>query len=351
MLRGFISTFASVIWPLAVAGILALLIKPLVDFVQQRTKLSKVLSILIVYALAIVISVAFAALVVPELVRQITALAQLVPKIAERQQSALENYAPDLIESVRQYFGQEDLSNIIATIWGSTQKVIGGSISLLGQATASLLAFAGFAAGLAIIPIYLFYLLETDRNFLRDLEHQLSFIDPRWRQDFVFLVREFVNILVAFFRGQIVIGLCLGVLLSIGLSAVGLNFGLVLGLLIGLLNIVPYLGTIIGVTVLTPIALFQDGGGWILFALVAAVFVAGQLINDYVLTPRIMGQTTGLHPMVIIISIFFWGVAFNGILGMVLAIPLTAFFVVFWRLVKLRYLPNYGELKFEEMTT
>jgi predicted PurR-regulated permease PerM len=81
----------------------------------------------------------------------------------------------------------------------------------------------------------------------------------------------------------------------------------------------------------------QPGGGWDRVGFVLIVFAIVQLIEGYLLTPKIMGQRTGLHPMAIIVAIFFWGAALSGILGMILAIPLTAFLVVFWRLAKEKY--------------
>jgi predicted PurR-regulated permease PerM len=153
----------------------------------------------------------------------------------------------------------------------------------------------------------------------------------------LFLVREFLGIIVAFFRGQILIGLIMGVLLAVGFSVGGLRFGLALGLLVGLLNIVPYLGSILGLSVVIPLALLQPGGGIGLVALCLGVFVVVQLIEGWLLTPRIMGQQTGLHPVAIIFAVFFWGHAFGGILGMLLAVPLTAFFVTAWRLARKKY--------------
>ena len=96
-----------------------------------------------------------------------------------------------------------------------------------------------------------------------------------------------------------------------------------------MLNIVPYLGTILGLVTVLPIAYFQPDGGIATMGFALGVFTVVQLFESYFLTPRIMGQSTGLHPLVIIIAIFFWGTALGGILGMILAIPLTAFFVVF----------------------
>ena len=139
-------------------------------------------------------------------------------------------------------------------------------------------------------------------------------------------------------RGQLLIGFIMGILFSIGFYAIGLQFALILGISIGLLNIIPYLGTIIGLATVIPIALFQESGSSITALLALAVFAAVQLIEGYLLTPKIMGQKTGLHPMVIIISLFFWGTALNGILGMILAIPLTASLVVTWYLLKKKYL-------------
>lgn len=157
------------------------------------------------------------------------------------------------------------------------------------------------------------------------------------RADVVFLAREFAGIIFSFFRGQLVIGLIMGALLAAGFSLVGLRFGLCLGLAIGVLNIVPYLGTIVGLIVVLPLAFFQPDGGWTLVGLVLLVKIVVQAIEAWFLTPRIMGERTGLHPVVIIVAIFFWGTALGGVLGMVLAVPLTAFFVTTWRLLQRKY--------------
>ncbi|MEE2777921.1 MAG: AI-2E family transporter, partial [Acidobacteriota bacterium] len=141
--------------------------------------------------------------------------------------------------------------------------------------------------------------------------------------------------------GQLLVALMQGLLLAVGFALTGLRYGFVLGLLLGFLNVIPYLGSMVGLAVCLPLGFFQDGGGMSTVAWVIVVFVAVQIIEGYVLTPRVMGDKTGLHPMAIIFSIFFWGAALQGILGMILAIPLTAFLVVFWRLAREKYI---GEL-------
>ena len=130
----------------------------------------------------------------------------------------------------------------------------------------------------------------------------------------------------------------MGILLATGFSIGGLKFGLALGLLTGLLNVVPYLGSILGLSIALPLAYLQpDGGGLTLVVICVAVFGSVQAIEGWFLTPRIMGRQTGLHPVAIIVAVFFWGQALGGVLGMMLAVPLTAFFVTAWRFVRRKY--------------
>jgi predicted PurR-regulated permease PerM len=149
-----------------------------------------------------------------------------------------------------------------------------------------------------------------------------------------------VDIVVLFFRGQLLIAFLQGLIMAVGYSMAGLSCGFLLGLLFGLLNLIPYLGNLVGLAIALPLAWFQPGGGpGVVLGVLTALGVA-QAIESYYLTPRIMGKQTGLHPMVVIFAMFFWGKAMGGILGLVLAIPLTAFLVVFWRLAKEKYLPK-----------
>ena len=196
---------------------------------------------------------------------------------------------------------------------------------------------------IAVIPIYLFYFLSSNRNLLDDLDKELIFLSSSVREDVIFLIREFVSILVAFFRGQLLIGLLMGIGYAIGFSISGLKFGITLGLLFGLLNVIPYLGSVVGVILTFLIAYLQpegiaESGQWGLLLGCTLTFIVVQLIESYYLTPKIMGQQTGLHPVVVIVSIFFWGTALGGILGMIFGIPLTAFIIIAWRLICRKYL-------------
>jgi predicted PurR-regulated permease PerM len=195
------------------------------------------------------------------------------------------------------------------------------------------------AAGLSwfVLPVYLAFFLMAP-PLPKDIEEFLPFFKAETRSDVVYLVKEFFDIIVSFFRGQLVVALAQGVLYAVGFMLVGLQHGFTIGILLGLLNIVPYLGSMIGLAIALPLAFFQPDGGAVTLALVIAVFAVVQTVEGYYLTPKVMGDRTGLHPLTIMVALFFWGTAFDGIAGMVLAIPLTAFLVVFWRLLKSKYI-------------
>ncbi len=343
LLRSFVTTFANVLWPLAVAGILALLLRPIARFLETRVRFSRIGSIALIYGLIILICAAIIAFLIPVLVEQSIRFARELPVLADRAQASFEEQFPQVIEFLEEKLGADRLDQYAAQISAAVDNALAYSLPAMAHLGSWLMAVFAWSAAAAIVPVYLFFFLLSDRDPTRDLRDQLSFVRKDIRDDLVFLVREFVNSMVAFFRGQILIGLIMGVLLAVGFSIVGVNFAIVLGLLIGVLNIIPYLGTILGLSAVLPIAYFQPGGGLSLAGFALAIFVLVQLTESYFLTPRIMGRSTGLHPLLIIIAIFFWGTALGGVLGMILAIPLTAFFVVAWRLVRQKYLIPLNE--------
>jgi len=342
LLRWFVISFSGILWPLAVAGILALLLRPLVLWAELTLKLGRIGAIALLYGLAVLVCMAMIALVLPVLLSQAGAFMEYLPTMLEQVTALILRFAPEAGQLVRSSLGEEALRGHLDTLAQHFSRILEVSLPALDALGDYLSRVFILAAGLAIIPVYLFFFLHTDRDPLKSMDEQLSFV-PAWlREDITFLTGEFARIMVAFFRGQIVIGLIMGLLMALGFSLAGLKFGAFLGVVIGLLNIIPYLGSILGLLTVLPLAFFQQDGGLPLLSLVLGVFVAVQLMEGYVLTPNIMGHNTGLHPLAIIISMFFWGKALGGILGMVLAIPLTAFFVVAWRLVKKKYLEGRG---------
>lgn len=336
-LARFVSAFSGIIWPLAVAGILALVLRPVVVVIQDKLRSRRLSAVVVLYGLFLLLVAGLLFAIVPALVSQILDFFAYLPVLWKNTLKWGEEHFPEWIEVAKRYLDNPAVKSALEGLTAQAQDLVSHIAPTLKSAGAGLFGFFGFVASLAIIPVYLFFFLLSGADPVKGLSGHLPFLKDEHRRDVLFLVREFLAIIAAFFRGQLLIGLIMGVLLAIGFSVAGLRFGLALGLIIGLLNIIPYLGSILGLSVVLPLAFFQPSGGLTLAAVCLGVFAAVQAVEGWLLTPRIMGQQTGLHPVVIIIAIFFWGQAFGGILGMVLAVPLTAFFVTAWRLAKRKY--------------
>ena len=403
--------FAGVIWSLAVSGMLAILLRPIVTFFEDKLNIGRMSSILLLYLLVIGSSGSAIWFLGGEVISQTRefmgsaadwpakleakAKKSLPPETWEafsEQAEVFKEYWKDLLgpkdpalvlqlepkhqmiydslgiderETFRAldseermdflelaevaqrkaYLGRKNLemrNQAMEVMEKQGGQIAEKSAEVLKSAWSGLLGLFAKITYLAVIPIYLFYFLSSNRNFFDDLDQELSFLSDSLRQDLVFLIREFVGILVAFFRGQLLIGMLMGVGYAIGFSLSGLKFGITLGLLFGLLNVVPYLGSIVGIVTTLLVAYLQpagiaETGQWGILVGCGLSFAVVQLIESYYLTPKIMGQQTGLHPVVVMVSIFFWGTALGGILGMIFGIPLTAFFIIAWRLLCRKY--------------
>ncbi len=348
VLQRFIFTFRNVLLPLAMAAILATLLRPIITTCESRTRLSRAQSIVLLYVLVLLTLGVAAAFFLPFAIDQTTILIQEIPTLRDNFLGFIQRQMPKAWEWLQRELGESPrsyLQTLTVENAQTLQRILQSMLSEVGNVGNFIGSLFGKAAAYSIIPVYLFFLLNGRNDIWNDLDKQLGFLHKERRDDLIFLCRQFSEILTSFFRGQILIGLLLGIVLAIGFSLVGLKFGVMLGIILGLLNIIPYLGTMLGILTVLPLSYFQEGGGLPLIIACAIVFVIGQLLTDYVFTPRIMGDRTGMGPMLIIFSVFFWGVALGGIMGMILAIPLTAFFLVFWRLARERYLPALTSAK------
>ncbi len=343
VLSFLVGHFSGVLWPLAVAGIMALIMRPVVELLELRLKLERLSAVITLYGVFVLVIAGGLFLITPPLVEQVFAFIAFVPDFWLNAIDYIQKHYPQWIEFGHKQLANPTIRTAVDGLLSEAKQLTSQALPTLKSAGNGLLGVFGFVTHLAVVPIYLFFFLLSSHEPTKNLETQLPFLKADVRGDVTFLVREFISIVVSFFRGQLVIGLIMGALLAAGFTVVGLKFGLIIGLVLGILNIVPYLGTILGLSIALPLALLQPAGGVPLVGLVLIVFVIVQNIEGFFLTPKIMSDRTGLHPVAIIVSIFFWGTALNGILGMVLAIPLSAFFVTAWRLVKRKYFKPVGE--------
>ena len=334
----FFATFDHVFLPLAVAGVLALVIQPYYGWLKNKAKMPTALALLILFTSLVIPVIGVLYLFGSLIAHQTAELIDEVPRLWDRVTAYLEARKPELQELFKKHPIGESTRESLQSSVGPLVKFLGNAMAGIVTAGAGLVSGAVSLFGWAVMPVYLAFFLVMPNLQPGSMAQALPFLKPETRKDAVFLIKEFINLIVVFFRGQLLIALIQGILFAIGFSLVGLKYGAAIGLILGFLNIIPYLGSMIGLGVALPLAYFQEGGGVTVLVLVIVVFAIVQLIEGYLLTPKIMGDRTGLHPMVIIVAIFFWGSALDGILGMILAIPLTAFLVVFWRLAREKYI-------------
>jgi predicted PurR-regulated permease PerM len=178
--------------------------------------------------------------------------------------------------------------------------------------------------------VYLIFILVDFRKFQ---ESWREFLPPQWRMGIVDFLSEFNDAMSVYFRGQFLVASTVGVVFAVGFSIVGIKMAILMGLMIGLLNMVPYL-QLVGVVpalFLAVVTAVEQGSGVQGYLIgVALVFLVAQILQDVVITPRIMGKATGLRPVVILFCVFFWG-KLLGFLGVLLAIPLTCLGLAHYR--------------------
>ena len=331
-LIGFIGRYSNVLLPPVVGIILAMIAKPIYNAMERLCGGRRIPAVAATTLLVFIPVIAFlwfcGSMLVTQGIRFIEALPDLHRQLAD--------YLSRRIPDVRGFLERNGLSTMLDGI--NLKEYLPKVLLPAGGTAMSIGTYAVGAVtrllGWAVLPIYTAFFLATRPLGGEDIRKLLVFSTPKTRENAAFLVDQFLEIVVTFFRGQVVIVVIQGILYGIGFQISGLSYGFFIGFILGLLNIVPYLGNIVGLTVTLPLALFGPGGSPVVFWCVVAVFVAVHTLDTYFITPRVMRSQTGLNSFVVIFSLFFWGSVIGGPLGMILAIPLSAFIVVIWRLLE-----------------
>ena len=203
--------------------------------------------------------------------------------------------------------------------------------------TSALKCLSGLVSALVTAIFFVFFLTTKDRRG-GEIVAELPFLKPETRDFLAEQIDAFIDILVSFFQRQTVICLIEGVMYGTGFWLVGLPYGFLIGFALGVLNLIPLFGSVVCLPVALPLAYFAQGGSVTRLVLVVVVWLAGQLLDGYFITPRVQGNRTGLGYAGVIFSFFFWATVLGPLLGMLLAIPLSAFCVVLWRALAAKYI-------------
>lgn len=192
--------------------------------------------------------------------------------------------------------------------------------------------------GWIVAAIFFVYFLMKPELRGEDCVRQMPFLKEGTREFVATQINTFFDIIVSFFQRQSIICLIEGCLYGFGFMLVGLPYGFLIGFALGVVNLVPLLGTVVFLPIALLLAFFGDGGSVLRLVGVTCVWAAGQVADGYAITPLIQGKRTGLGFAGVIFSFIFWGAVFESLLGLLLAIPLSAFCLVLWRSVKERWI-------------
>src|SRR5213595_4298105 len=207
---------------------------------------------------------------------------------------------------------EQALPTLMGKLWDILKKSIGGFLGI-----------TGFLLSLILVPIYLFFLLNEKTQIQQRWKEYLPLRASPLRDEVADVLWEINGYITAYFRGQLLVCLVDGILIGTALTIFGLNFAPVIGALVVILTMIPYIGIIICWIPAVLIAAFQ-WGDWTHPLIVTGIFILIQNLEGIFYAPRIVGNSVGLHPMTVIVSIFVWGLIIGGVLGPLLAVPLTA---------------------------
>ena len=360
-----------VLWPLAIAGVVACLLSPVVDFFERR-KISRVRAIILVFALALAVVGGILASVIPQVVVETRQLAAKVPDYTQRIQQRVDGLvahppellrhlwpaqfntetstnAPDINASTNgvnnvaapNYAGQGPPApgnKQLETITGWVADNLAKWGAWLGSQLSKVISGVGLILSLVLVPVYAFFFLLEKKALQKRWRNYVPGQDSSARGEAIFVLNAIGQYLVAYFRGQVLVAICDSVMYTIGFLCVGINYAYLLGFAAVFLTMIPFLGAMT-VCVTALLLAFVQYGDWLHPVLVLGVFAVAQTLEGLFIQPKIMGNRVGLPPVVIIIAVMTGTTLLGGILGGVLAIPMAAAL----RVILARYLWKKAE--------
>ncbi|MCS1406862.1 MAG: hypothetical protein M2R45_00017 [Verrucomicrobia subdivision 3 bacterium] len=369
---------SSVLLPLAVAGVIAYLLDPVVDYFQRRN-IPRPWAIILVFFLALLFQVGMLTTVGWRLINEVGALREALPKYEENLTNKINGFLRDppfkidvsavlknikVPEMLSGFFTQEakepsednkqgadvdqtlsdgsmtssapmtasesDTETDMTASFAFDGMLIGKAAAILGKIgqwsldkLSQITSWFGLLVGFALVPVYVFYFLAEKKGIQNNWTDYLPIRESKMKAEIIFVLRSINDSLIVFFRSQVLVAMCVGILLMIGFSIINLRYSVLLGFMAGILGIVPYLGVMLSIVPALSISIIQHNN-IVHPILTLCVFVFVQMLEGFVISPKIIGDRIGLHPLTVIISIMVGTTLLGGITGGVLAIPLTA---------------------------
>ncbi|HZK10971.1 MAG TPA: AI-2E family transporter [Atribacterota bacterium] len=300
------------------ALMLAYFFDPLYRYLIQK-KIPKVLAIIIVFGIIITLLILIIFFLIPGVINQLNTLYKEIPNFIENYQNLILSIKPQLSKFINpvdvEILLKENLSEVQRNVLGFSQTIIIYLSNIVSSIT----------VGIVIVPLILFYLM---RDMFIFKENLYIYVSKGNKEEFKEVLEEIDHIVSGFIRGRIIVCFIVGTLIGIGLYFLNLEFALIIGIVSGVLNFLPYLGPIVGVVLAL---IFALGSPWWSLLMIVVLFVLVNQIEAVYLNPKILGKGLGLHPLTVILSMLICG-QLLGILGVLVAVPLTAILkVLFFR--------------------
>jgi predicted PurR-regulated permease PerM len=324
-----------ILLPLGVAVLIALICKPLVDFLENRG-LRRMPTTLAVCVLLVVGFLIFWAFILPPVYNEAVSFAHDMPlKIQDAREQILTG-TKEKLPQVHDWL----LTNLPALQRDIPHYLASGLSTILAPVGSAF----GFILGFGFVPIYVFYFIADEDHFARHWQEFVPLRPGRARDEAIALAGDISNVLVSYLRGQLIVAGVDGLLTFIGLAIVGVPYSLVLGVITGVLSIVPFLGIIASIIPALILAFISANGDatwmWLKPLLVLVVFSLVQMGESMFVSPRVQSHSTGLHPLVVILGILIWSMILPSLLGPIVAVPLTCALVVILRRYVWRDVPR-----------
>ncbi len=333
---GLIYLIKSVLAPFICSLVIAYFLDPLVDYMVRKYKLSRLASTSIILGLFFAVFTSVSSILLPIIYMQSVDLIGALPKYLN---TITSDFYPQIVVFL-EGFGfrlDSDFSHLIAANAGHAN-LADISKNFFGGAIDSSITLINVLSLIFITPILVFYLLKDWDILVRKTYGLLPrSISGQVRE----VAAEVDRTLAGYVRGQFNVCLILALFYSISLSLAGLNFGFLIGFLTGMFAFIPYIGMLCGTTVAIVVALFQWGLDLVNLSIISAVFLLAQIVESNFLTPKLIGDKIGLHPVWMIFGLFVFGVIF-GFVGILLAVPMTAICGVVIKYFALKYKQRFG---------
>jgi len=326
--------FSGVLLPFAAAVAIGYLLNPLADRLE-RLGFNRLSATLLILACCAFVIVLIAVLILPVLWRQLASFIEALPTYATKLEELVSRLSQDYGGVLMNKLGLSNKGgNELAS---ATHDLVAQAAQWAASFLNSLLtggaALISLVSLLFVTPVVVFYMLLDWDKMLATID---GLVPLRHRETVRELAREIDRALAGFLRGQAIVCLFLGAWYGIGLSLIGLNFGLLIGITAGILSFIPYVGSWTALIMSSAVAIVQDWPQWKLLAMSFAVFLIGQFIEGNILSPKLVGDSVGLHPVWLIFALLAFGSLF-GFTGLITAVPFAAAAGVILRFAVKRY--------------